>query len=118
MDFDRFSVLLLIRRHEAPPLDEKASAELQDAHMAYLASLHADGRLLAAGPAEPPSGITIVGVCLFRVGLDEARSLLEKDPAVRAGRLRLEVFPWSVPGGTISFAPSRFPRSMAEVDAP
>jgi uncharacterized protein len=38
----------------------------------------------------------------------------EADPAIRAGRLSLEVIPWMVPAGAISFAPTRFPRSIAE----
>jgi len=86
--------------------------------MAHLAGLHADGRLLAAGPCEASADRRIVGICLLRLGVPEARELLENDPLVRAGRLRLEVFSWSVPDGTVSFSPSRFPRSMAEAGNP
>ena len=50
MQFDRFSVALLILRPDAPHLDEADEAALQDAHMAHLAHLHASGTLLAAGP--------------------------------------------------------------------
>jgi uncharacterized protein YciI len=116
MEFDRWTVLFLLRREEAPELDEKASDTIQDAHLAYLARLHEDGRLAAAGPVEGSSDPRIVGICLFRVGAHEARSLIEADPAVRAGRLRVDVLSWSVPRGALTATPSRFPRSMADVD--
>lgn len=115
MDFDRYTVLLLVRRTDAPALDAATAARLQDAHMTFLADQHAEGRLLAAGPVDPPSPTNTVGVCLYRVGVEEARSIGEGDPLVQAGRLRTEVFSWNVPAGTVSFAPTRFPRSMAEV---
>src|SRR5256885_7200461 len=50
MEFDRFSIALLVLRPDRPRLDKKAEAELQDAHMAHLADLHEAGYLLAAGP--------------------------------------------------------------------
>jgi uncharacterized protein YciI len=50
MQFDRFTVALLLLGPDAPVLDEAAAAALQDAHLAHLAELHAQGYLLAAGP--------------------------------------------------------------------
>ena len=49
MEFDRFSIALLVLRPDRPRLDKEAEAELQDAHMAHLAD-HEAGYLLAAGP--------------------------------------------------------------------
>jgi len=49
MEFDRFSIALLVLRPDSPRLDKEAEAELQDAHMAHLAD-HEAGYLLAAGP--------------------------------------------------------------------
>ncbi|MGD1099318.1 MAG: YciI family protein [Thermoplasmata archaeon] len=118
MKFDRWTVVFLIRRDDAPELDEATADALQDAHLTYLEGLHADGRLLAAGPVEGPAGTTLAGICVFEGEVAEARSLLEADPAVRVGRYRIEVISWSVPGGTITFLPSRFPRSMADADEP
>lgn len=117
MEFDRWTVLFLLRREDAPELDEATSDAVQDAHLAYLAALHADGRLLAAGPVQGPAGTKVAGVCIFRGEVEEVRSLGEAAPAVRAGRFRIDVVSWSVPHGTIAFAPARFPRSMADVDA-
>ena len=42
------------------------------------------------------------GIFVFRVdSLDEARQLSETDPAVQAGRLALDIHPWSVPEGIL-----------------
>src|SRR4030081_2873265 len=54
MQFDRFTVALLMLRPDAPELDDAAATELQDAHMAHLADLHDAGYLVAAGPLLGP----------------------------------------------------------------
>ncbi len=115
MQFDRFTIALLIRRPDAPELDEEAAAELQDAHMAHLADLHEAGHLLAAGPLafDDPSE-EFRGLSILRVGPEQARELKAQDPAVKAGRFSVKILPWMVPGGAVSFAPARFPRSAAE----
>lgn len=111
MRFDQFTVVLLMLRPDAPRLDEAAAAALQDAHLAYLAELHEAGHLLAAGPL---SDDAFRGLSILNVGPDEARRLKEQDPAVRAGRFSLNVIPWMVPAGAVSFSPTRFPHSIAE----
>jgi uncharacterized protein YciI len=117
MDFDRLTVALLVLRDDAPVLDDEAEAALQDAHMAHLAQLHADGHLVAAGPLLGGPHEPLRGLSLLRVDPERARELKEADPAVRAGRYRVTIMPWMVPAGAMSFAPARFPRSMAEVSA-
>ena len=47
LEFDRYTIALLILRPDAPQLDEEAAAALQDAHLAHLADLHEAGHLLA-----------------------------------------------------------------------
>jgi uncharacterized protein YciI len=111
MDFDRFSIVLLVLRPDAPRLDEEAAGELQDAHLAYLVDLHDDGRLLAAGPLADER---VRGLLILTVDADRARELAERDPAVKGGRFSAEVIPWRVPAGAIAWAPARFPRSRAE----
>jgi uncharacterized protein YciI len=117
MDFDRLTVALLVLRDDAPVLDSEAEAALQDAHMAYLAQLHADGHLVAAGPLLGGVEEPLRGLSLLRVDPERARELTEADPAVRAGRFRVKILPWMVPAGAVSFAPAHFPRSMAEASA-
>jgi uncharacterized protein len=111
MEFDHLTVALLVLRADAPQLDEEAAAELQDAHMSHLADLHEAGHLLAAGPL---SDEKFRGLSILRADVEEARRLKERDPAVQAGRFSVEVMQWMVPAGAMSFAPTRFPRSVAE----
>ncbi|SOD70930.1 hypothetical protein SAMN05892883_0553 [Jatrophihabitans sp. GAS493] len=112
MEFDRFSVALLVLRDDAPELDEQAAGELQDAHMAHLASMHVSGAAVAGGPLRHG---TFRGLTILTVDPDEARRLAEADPAVQAGRFRVEILPWMVPGGAMSFSNTFFPRSRADV---
>jgi uncharacterized protein len=113
VDFDQMTITLLELREDAPELSGEEAAALQDAHMAFLAGLHAAGQLLAAGPLLDPDS-PYRGLSLLNVGVAEARALQERDPAVQAGRFRLVVLPWMVPAGAVSFAPTFFPRSSAE----
>jgi uncharacterized protein len=114
MQFDQFTIVLVMLRSDAPELDEAAAAALQDAHMAFLADLHEAGHLLAAGPL---SDEKFRGLSLLRVGVEQARALKESDPAVQAGRFSVEVMPWVVPAGAMSFTSTRFPRSIAEASS-
>jgi uncharacterized protein YciI len=112
MEFDTFSVSLLMLRDDAPVLDEEAAEALQDAHLDHLATLHEKGHLVAAGPLGHPR---IRGLSILTVPPDEARVLKEADPAVRAGRFEVVVMPWQVPKGALHFTPTRFPHSIADV---
>ena len=112
MQFDRFSITLLILREDAPVLDEAAAAALQDAHLAHLADLHAAGYLVAAGPLGDER---FRGLSILNVDPERARELKEADPAVQAGRFSVKAMSWMVPGGAVAFTPTRFPRSMADV---
>ena len=115
MKFDRWTVLLLERREDAPHLGEEEAGRLQDAHLAHLARLHEEGHLLAAGPVKGPIGSSTAGVCIYRDSVEDARTLAEQDPAVLAGVFRVQLFSWQVPGGAMRFEPTRFPHSMGDV---
>ena len=81
---------------EKTPETEK----LQAAHMANINAMAATGKLVIAGPFENAGNYA--GVFVFRVGsLDEAKALAEGDPAVKAGRLTVDVHPWMVPQGSL-----------------
>jgi uncharacterized protein len=54
MNFDHFTIGLLILNPNGPHLTEEEADALQDAHMSHLAKLHDDGILLAAGPLQGP----------------------------------------------------------------
>jgi uncharacterized protein len=112
MEFDRFTVVLLELRPDAPQLDDAAATGLQDAHLDHLATLHEQGHVLAAGPIA--GGGELRGLTVMRAG-EEARRLKEADPAVQAGRLGLRIVSWQVPAGAVAFSRTRSPHSVADV---
>jgi uncharacterized protein len=77
MNFDRFTMTLLVLRDDAPELTPDQEAALQDAHMAHLADLHEAGHLLAAGPLLDRDS-PFRGLSILSVGVEEARVLKEK----------------------------------------
>jgi uncharacterized protein len=113
MDFDRYTITLLVLREDGPKFTRDEEDVLQDAHLAHLADLHEAGYLLAAGPLFD-GGSPLRGLAILNVGVEDARALKERDPAVRAGKYRVIALPWMVPCRAISFAPAQFPRSVAE----
>jgi len=116
VEFDRFTLALLVRRPDAPKGDSKVEDALQDAHLAHLARLHDDGHLLAAGPLLGGPESSLRGVVIFRGSPGESRAHAAADPWVQAGYLEYRFFPWLVPAGAIQFSHTRFPRSSAEAE--
>ena len=116
MDFDRYTVVLLVTPDDPPQLSEEEADRLQDAHLSHLAELHDRGVLLAAGPLGEPSGKRYYrGLSILRCEPDEALRLKGDDPAVQAGVFDLIAMPWMLPAGAIQFTPTSFPRSTDDV---
>jgi uncharacterized protein YciI len=66
---------------------------LQEAHLANIQRMAEMGKLLVAGPFTDDGELR--GLYVFRVSTrQEAETLAATDPAVKAGRLRLEFHPW------------------------
>ncbi len=69
------------------------SAKIQSGHLQHLESLYKQGILLIAGPMGDDGDLR--GIVVLKVkSLEEAQALVNKDPAVKAGRLRVELHPW------------------------
>ena len=95
---------MYLRSGEHPPeLDEEASTALHHAHLAYIAELIRRGIVAANGPLVEKTDPTFRGMSVYTVGMAEARRLAEQDPAVRAGRFRVDVARWAVAQGRIAF---------------
>ena len=74
--------------------------ELQKAHLANINRLAEMKKLVVAGPFGDDGSLR--GIFVFRVGsLAEAQALAETDPAVKAGRLAIDLHPWQVPEGIL-----------------
>lgn len=117
MRFDHHTVVLLVRRPDAPELPEAAAARLQDAHLAHQAGLVDQGHVIAAGPLTGQDDERLRGFCVLNVDAEMARELYHNDPAVRAGRLAVQVMTWMVPEGNVRFESVPVPRSMLEAAA-
>ena len=75
-------------------VSRSASAdEIQKGHLAYMESLNKQGKLVMAGPFADNASAR--GIVVYRVrDVAEAKALAAEDPAVKAGRLVLEAYPW------------------------
>ena len=91
---------ILKRGPKWTPESNEKSKKLQEAHLANIKKLHDAGKLALAGPFV--DGGDNRGVFIFKVPtVEEARALTETDPAVKAGRLRIELHPVNVPAGVL-----------------
>jgi len=91
---------LLTRGGKWTPEKTPATEQLQKDHIANIVRLAELKKLVVAGPFGDNG--TLRGIFVFKVGsLEEARALSETDPAVKAGRLAIDVRPWMVPEGIL-----------------
>jgi len=91
---------LLTRGAKWTPEKTPATEELQKAHIANIVRLADMKKLVVAGPFGDNG--TLRGIFVFKVAsLEEARALTETDPAVKAGRLAIDLHPWLVPEGVL-----------------
>ena len=116
MKFDQHTLVLLVRPPDAPELSEQEADALQDAHLAFRADLRDQGYLIAGGPLLGQDDERLRGISVMSVDPASARELCSADPAVRAGRLAVQVMTWMVPAGNVHFEKVSAPRSVAEAD--
>src|SRR5438132_14429855 len=90
IELERYTITLLVLRPDAPHPDKRTAAALQDAHMSHLADLHEAGKTLAGGPLFDDQ---LRGLSIMRAAPEEARALVEQDPAVKIGRFTGKAIP-------------------------
>jgi uncharacterized protein YciI len=117
MRFDRYTVTMLTLRPDAPVQTDEEAAVLQDRHLAHGADLQDRGLILARGPLIEQDDERLRGLSIWSVDAATARAYAEADPAVRAGRLAVQVMTWMMPAGNMQFSQVRAPRSIAEANA-
>jgi len=90
----------LVRGDKWTPEKTPQTEAIQKAHMDNINRLADMKKLVVAGPFGDNGALR--GIFVFRVGsLEEARELAATDPAVKAGRLALQIHPWVVPDGIL-----------------
>ena len=94
--------MALLRRGPAwSPEKTPEVLAISKGHMDHIGEMAKSGALLVAGPFLDAKGPgDLVGVFVFGVAsIDEAKTLAEADPAVKAGRFTVEVKPWMAAEG-------------------
>jgi len=114
MRFDRHTVVLLVRPPDAPELSDDEADALQNAHLAFRADLRDKGVLIGGGPFTDQDDERLRGMSVMSVDPATAREICAADPAIRAGRLSMQVMTWLVPAGNILFEDVPAPRSLSE----
>jgi uncharacterized protein YciI len=71
---------------------------IQEGHMANIQKMAATGKLIVAGPFSDDGDLR--GVFIFKMkSVEEAKAMVDEDPAVKAGRLVVELHPWFAAAG-------------------
>lgn len=85
--------MVFLKKGSKTNQDSLSAGRIQSQHLAYLNKMYREGKMDLAGPSLPDGEIR--GFCVYNVeSFDEAKKLAESDPAVIAGRLTVEVYPW------------------------
>ena len=88
----QYVLCLLIEGPNRDHSEDEADV-IQAAHLAHLEQLAADNKICMVGPMGDDDNIK--GIIIFNTPtVAEAKALAKADPAVKAGRLLVEVHPW------------------------
>ncbi len=86
-------VMAFLRAGPNRSQDSVTAARLQSAHMKNIQRMAQEGKLVIAGPFLDDTELK--GIYVFNVeSVEEAKALTESDPAIKAGRLVMELHPW------------------------
>ena len=98
VEMAQYFIGLIYKGDHWESFEPAAAAEIQKAHRANIVRLEQAGQMLLAGPIENAGELR--GIFIYRTAtLAQAEELVKTDPAVTAGRLRIEVYPFWAPKG-------------------
>jgi uncharacterized protein len=103
MELEAFELVLLRRPDDATDYPDEELDRIQGEHLAFYNRLRETGEVVTNGPVQEPGDPTLRGLGFYRTGsLERSRELAESDPAVKAGRLAVDIMTWYCPPGTMS----------------
>lgn len=86
-------VMAFLKKGPNRDQDSATAAALMRAHLDNIGRMAKEGKLVLAGPFLDDTELS--GIYIFNVEtIEEARALTETDPAIKAGRLVMELHPW------------------------
>ena len=86
-------VVCILRRGPSTSQSKEEAAKIQEGHMAHIRHMASIGKVVVAGPFTG-NNADARGMFIFKASLDEAKALTAEDPAVKAGRLVMDLYPW------------------------
>lgn len=85
--------LVFLKAGDNRTQDSATTSQIMKGHLAHLTEMYENDKMSLCGPMMSENEIK--GVCVYHINdSTEVRRLAESDPAVRAGRLRVEILPW------------------------
>lgn len=97
-DFEQYQFGLLWRGPNATSEVTPETTKIQEGHMANIKRMGLLGKLFAAGPMGDNGKLR--GIFIFKAAsIEEAKALAAEDPAIKSGRLVLELVNWWGPKG-------------------
>lgn len=101
-----FVGLIYMGDHRDANTSQEDIMEIQRQHLDNISRLHRQGKMVMAGPFG--HGGELRGLFFYDVEtLEEAEELAQTDPAVKAGRLRVDIYPWWGPTALKTLVPAK-----------
>ena len=96
-DFDKSKMktyyMVFLKKGPHRDQDSVTAAKIQEGHIAHLTKMAKEGKLDLNGPFMDDGEIR--GISVYNVSSEEeVRQLASEDPAVKSGRLVIEIHPW------------------------
>ena len=93
-------VMVFLMKGEKRNQSKKEAEEIQQNHLAHLTQMHQEGILLMAGPFMDEQDIK--GILVMNTSeIEQAKQVVENDPAIIAGRLKAVYHLWYTKSGQI-----------------